>query len=349
VAFFFEPLLMAHDRSAVEIFCYSDAVRPDDVTARLQRHADHWRDVAGQSDEQFIAQVRADRIDILVDLAGHTAGNRLRAFAARPAPVQVTYLGYPNTTGVPAVDYRFTDALADPPGEADTLYTEKLIRLPRCAWCYRPPDPSPHHNPLPAQESGAVTFGSFNMPAKLSEETLDLWSQLLAAVPNSKLMLKFAALSEQSMRDHFARLFAARGVAESRLILRGRDEAVKHHLRSYHEIDIALDTFPYHGTTTTCDALWMGVPVVTLIGNAHVSRVGASLLNAVGLDDLVTTTREQFIATAAALAGDLPRLAKLRSTLRGVMQKSPLMDAAGLAREIERSYREIWQQSVRRV
>ena len=344
VAFFIEPLLQAHDRAAVELFCYSDVVAVDDVTLRLQRRADHWRAVAGLTDDQFCAQVRADRIDILVDLAGHTAGNRLLAFAQRPAPVQATYLGYPDTTGLRAIDYRITDAVADPGG--DVFHSESLVRLPRCAWCYRPPDSSPHPNALPAKECGSITFGSFNALAKLSSETRDLWSQALAGMPGSRLMLKSAALGEESTSRRVADALAARGIEADRLLLRGHDALIKHHLRTYHEVDIALDTFPYHGTTTTCDALWMGVPVVCMTGDSHVSRVGASLLDAVGLGELSADSPRRFVDAAVTLAADLSRLAKLRSTLRGTMQRSPLMDAAALARAMESSYRDMWRRRV---
>ena len=344
MAFFLEPIVGAHDRSAVEVFCYSNVPRPDEVTKRFQRHADQWRDVSGISDEQLCRQIGEDAIDILIDLPAHTAGNRLLAFARRPAPVQVTYQSYPDTTGLRVIDYRLTDSIADPAG-ADAFCSEKLIRLPT-NWCYQPTDPSPHHNALPAKETGVITFGSANALAKLSPFIIEVWSKVLAAVPNSRMLIKAAALGEQATVDRLKKAFAACGVADQRLLFRGRDETVRDHLRVYHDIDIALDTFPYHGTTTTCDALWMGVPVVTLAGEAHVARVGASLLTTVGLAECIATSVEEFTRIAAALAGDVKKLAKIRGTLRQTMQKSPLMDAAGMVRAMEQAYRAMWHRYV---
>jgi predicted O-linked N-acetylglucosamine transferase (SPINDLY family) len=342
VAFFIEPVLVAHDRAAVQVFRYSNAARPDDDTARLRRRADHWRDVVGLGDDALAQRVREDAIDVLIDLAGHTAANRLRALARRPAPVQATYLGYPDTTGTSAIDYRITDEIADPQG-ADPFYTERLLRLPRCAWCYRPPDLSPHPNALPAKTTGVVNFGSFNALAKVSPETVGLWSRVLHAVPKARLMIKSAPLAEDSARQRVTDAFAAHGVAADRLILRGRDESMKHHLRTYHEVDVALDPFPYHGTTTTCDALWMGVPVISLAGEAHVSRVGASLLHALGLDAMVAWSPDDYVDIARRVAADAPALAKLRATLRERMKKSPLTDAQDMSRTLEDAYRHMWR------
>jgi protein O-GlcNAc transferase len=343
VAFFIEPLLAAHDRGQVEIVCYSDVERPDETTARIQQLADVWRDTGGVSDDRFAQIVREDRIDILVDLAGHTAGNRLLAFARRPAPVQVTCLGYPNTTGMAAIGYRITDAHADPPGLTDAFHTEQLIRLPRTAWCYRPPADAPHVGDAPPSTNGHVTFGSFNKLAKISPPCLDAWTELLRMTPGSRMIIKSTALGDATLRQRLATEFAARNIAGDRLGILGPVGPTAEHLSTYGRVDVALDTFPYHGTTTTCDALHMGVPVVTLAGQTHVSRVGVSLLHAVGLDDLVAETPRQYVETAAKLATDRERLSRLRTTLREQMQSSPLGDATSLSRDVEAAFRKCWQ------
>ncbi len=339
VAFFIEPVLQAHDRTAVEVFCYSIVRKPDDTTRRIASHAQHFVDAASLTDAQLADRIRADRIDILIDLAGHTACNRLLVFARQPAPIQATYLGYPDTTGLPAMQFRIVDSVSDPAG--DEFHTEELIRLPRCAWCYRPADDSPPVNELPARSGNRITFGSFNTLPKLSTATLDLWSRILAAVSNSCLVIKAPPLRDESTKERITRAFAARNVPADRLRFRTRDNSLSDHFKSYHEIDIALDTFPYHGTTTTCDALWMGVPVVTLAGNTHVSRVGVSLLNAVGLPELVADSPEQYVSVAVELAADLPRLASLRASMRDRMSRSPLMDARSLAAALEAAFRDM--------
>lgn len=344
VAFFLEPLLEAHDRGQVEIFCYSDTRQPDETTRRIRGVADQWRDCAGLRDDVFAANVRQDQIDVLVDLAGHTGGNRLLAFARRPAPVQITYLGYPNTTALDAMQYRITDAWADPVGITDAFHTEQLIRLPRTAWCYHPPaDAPPQVSPPPFAASGHVTFGSFNKHAKISSLTLGTWAELLRCVPTSRLIIKSTSLSDRILRQRLTDQFVARGINASRVELLGPTKTLAEHLSTYARIDLALDTFPYHGTTTTCDALYCGVPVVTQAGQVHVSRVGVSLLHAVGLEDLVAQTPQEYVEIAAKLAQDRERLSRLRKELRRDMQASPLMDARGLAKEIETAYRQAWQ------
>jgi predicted O-linked N-acetylglucosamine transferase (SPINDLY family) len=279
-----------------------------------------------------------------VDLAGHTGFNRLAVFAHKPAPVQITYLGYPDTTGLSRIDVRITDEQADPDPEVDqSFHTERLVRLARPMWAYRPADHSPEPGDPPAGRGGVVTFGSLNALAKINANTIALWASVMAQVPASRIILKAAALSEESVRVRLSGAFAGYGIAADRLDLRPRTASVQEHLRTYHEIDLALDTYPYHGTTTTCDALWMGVPVVSLAGDAHVSRVGASLLGAVGLDELVAHNQQEFIDIAVRLAQDRQRLTPLRAELRPRLQASPLMDAASLARALEAVYRSEWQ------
>jgi FkbM family methyltransferase len=340
VAFFLEPLLRAHDPAQVEIFCYSDVMAPDEVTQRLQDHADVWRDIKGRGDLEVADIVRADEIDILVDLAGHMAGSRLLVFARQPAPVQVAYLGYPNTTGLNNMQYRITDEIADPPGEADRYFSERLVRLPRTFLCYQPPEDAPE----PASERAeSITFGSFNNLAKVTPEVVGLWARVLVAVPGSRLLLKASALSSDAVRERLRGEFESKGVSRDRLELLPWKAGTQSHLGTYRHIDIALDTFPYNGTTTTCEALWMGVPVVTLAGKVHASRVGHSLLSACGLDELVATTSEQYVEIALGLAQDRPRLERLRRELRQRVKNSPLLDERGMGRAVEAAFREMWQ------
>ncbi len=342
VAYFLEPLLRNHDRIEFEVFCYADVSLPDAMTERLKQSADHWAVTVGRSNEALTEQIRRDGIDILVDLAGHTAKNRLPVFAYKPAPVQVTWLGYPNTTGLKAIDYRLVDAVTDPEGTADAFARETLVRLPEGFLCYRGRDEAPLPGPAPWLATGAITFGSFNNPSKLSAATLDGWAQLLTRVPTARLLLKGKPFADAATRALCLDRFADRGVAAERLELVAwlPDQ---NHLALYDRVDIALDPFPYNGTTTTCEALWMGVPVVTLRGDRHAGRVGASLLTQIGLTDLIANSVETYVETAAALSGDPARLSDLRRSLRPRMAASPLCDAPAFARKIEAAYRTMWQ------
>ncbi len=341
VAHFIEPLLRAHDRRDVEVFCYADEFNNDSTTARIRGYDLAWRNITGKSDADVAEIVRAEAIDILVDLAGHSQENRLLVFARKPAPIQVTYLGYPDTTGMRAIDYRLTDAHADPPGMTESLHTERLLRLPDCAWCYRPDDQSPPVEPRDASEN--ITLGSFNVASKINPPLIAMWAEILRATPNARLVLKtghgLPALAHPQIRAAFDKL----GIAADRVELIGYLRDMSEHLRLYNRIDIALDTSPYHGTTTTCEALWMGVPVVTLAGQTHVSRVGVSLLSAVGLGDLAATGRAAYVSIATALARDVPRRTALRRDLRERMRRSPLVDADRFARNVESAYRTMWQ------
>lgn len=342
VAFFIEPLLAGHDRQAVEVVCYSDVPRHDAVTTRLRARADLWRDIHDLKDDAVADRVRADGIDILVDLAGHTAHNRLLVFARRPAPVQVTYLGYPNTTGLTAIDYRLTDGIVDPDGE-ESFYTERLLRLPGCFLCYQPLDDAPPVSALPALGPRHITFGSFNNLAKIGPDVVALWARLTAAVPGARLLVKNPSLTDGATRERYYAAFAAAGLEKDRVELVGHTPTQAEHLALYARVDIALDTFPYNGTTTTCEALWMGVPVVTLAGARHAGRVGTSLLTAVGHPEWIAATAEGYLATAARLAADLDRLQTVRAGLRADVAASTLCDAAGFARRIESAYRDIWR------
>lgn len=345
VAFFFEPLLAAHNRSKFEITCYSNSRSVDTVTRRLKALSNRWRDVAQLSDDALFAQIRADGIDVLVDLSGHTAGNRLPLFVRRPAPVQVTWLGYPNTTGVESFDARLTDAIADPEGN-DALYSEPLVRLNRCFLCFRPPLNAPSPSPPPAASGKPLTFGSFNNAAKLSPSCLALWSRVLNAVPESTLLLKAWSLDQEGARQMVLDTLKRHGVAPERIKLMPHTPDYRAHLTVYHEVDICLDTLPYNGTTTSCEALWMGVPVLTLRGERHASRVGATVLGAAGLPELVAADEDEFVAKALALASDLPGLVTRRANARANFAASPLADEKGFARAVEEVYGQLWREAI---
>jgi protein O-GlcNAc transferase len=341
VAWFMEPILANHDRAQVETYGYYSHADVDPVTERFRRYFDHWLPCKALSDDQLADRIRADRIDILVDLAGHTSGNRLCVFARRPAPVQVTYLGYPTTTGLSAMDYRFTTWDVDPEG-GDAWFTERLYRLPRTLWCYRSPFAPPGSvSPPPAMLRGEVSFGSMNHPSKISAETVALWAALLHSVPRSRLVM--SAIPEGGARRLLYERFAARSIGPERLVLHPRLPVDQFRALS-DQIDIALDPFPYNGTTTTCEALAMGIPVVTLIGKTSVSRCGYALLKSVGLLELCAEDESEYVRIAAALAGDLPRLDALRQGMPQRLDGSPLRDEAGMARDIERAYRTMWRE-----
>jgi protein O-GlcNAc transferase len=340
VNYFVEPFLARHDHERFEIVCYADELWPDGVTERLRGTADVWRNTAGLSHEQLAEVIHSDRVDIVVDLMGHTAHNRLPALASKPAPIQVTYVGYPDTTGMETVDYRITDGWADPVGMTEGLHTEKLVRLPRSGWCYRSPEPSPDVSSALAREKGFVTFGSFNTLAKISREVIEVWAKILKTIPGARLILKSRALSEASVIAYVHSAFASHGITSERVELLGYSKSYADHLGLYGRIDVALDTFPYNGTTTTCEALWMGVPVIALAGKTHVSRVGVSLLNNLGLGELIASSTEDYVRLATE---NLARLAELRREIRPRMERWPLRDEAGFTTELEQAYRSMWQ------
>jgi protein O-GlcNAc transferase len=341
VAHFIEPVLAAHDAKRFEIFCYYNYPAGDAVTGRFEKLAHHWRVISNRSDEDVANMIRADGIDILVDLAGHTPLNRLRVFARKPAPVQASWIGYSSTTGLTRMDYRITDTISDPIGVTDDLYTEKLIRLPDTFSCFQPLANSPDIAGLPATQSGHVTFGSFNNFIKMTPEVLQTWARILQRVPTSMLLLKYRSFEAEKIRALVLAAFAKHGVQSARIHFLGSDD-YHTHLRAYHQVDIALDTFPHNGDTTTCDALWMGVPVVVNTGVNHVGLMGASRLRSVGLEDLVARDNDNYVDIATALANDVPRLEKLRATLRETMKASPLMDAPRFTRNLESAYENMW-------
>jgi protein O-GlcNAc transferase len=333
VAAFIEPFLARAPRDRVEVLLVHDSPIRDATTDRLRGLAERWIETAGLSQAAFAAAVLAEAPDIAVDLAGHTGLNRLPAFARRLAPVQVTYLGYPNTTGVREMDFRLTDGTADPEGVTDPYHTERLERFAPCAWCYCPDPEAPEVAAPPSVRSpdAGITFGSFNNPAKISDTTVRLWAGALAAVPDARILLKGHGLNAPERQAELRARFRDLGVDDARVRFFERTPDSASHLRLYAEIDIALDTFPYHGTTTTCEALWMGRPVLTLAGKDHRSRVGVSLLSAVGLRDWIAADTADFAARAASLASDREGLAHLSRTLRDRLRASPIFDYEGQA------------------
>ncbi len=342
VAFFIEAPLLQHDRTRFEVFCYHTDGRVDATTRRLKTLADHWRWMVAPSEQALEQVIREDGIDILVELSGHTEGHQLGVLSRRVAPVQMTYLGYPNSTGLAAIDYRITDARADPPGEADSLHVEKLLRVPESFLCYSPPESTLDIAVPPVRRNGFITFGSFNNFAKLSPTLLGLWARILAAVPGSRLMIKTRGLQDAGLRTLLLDQLERAGLARERVSIVGPTFSHREHMDAYAEVDIALDTFPYHGTTTTLDALWMGVPVITLAGDRHASRVGLSILACLELTELIAYSPEDYVATALRLAADTPRLEQLRKTLRTRLAESPLTDAKGFTARLEEAYLQSW-------
>ncbi len=344
VAFFIEPLITLHDRAVVEIYLYANVKANDAVTEQLRQRRVVWRDIYWKADDVVCDMVRSDGIDILVDLGGHTKHNRLSVFARKPAPVQVSWLGYANTTGLHTVDYRFTDNVADPPGMTEQYHTEQLYRLPGSFLCYHPPLNFPELTQLPLLENGYITFVALNNIAKVNDHLFTMWAKVLKRVPGSRLMLKEQVLvDDPGFRSAILERFAEVGITADTLLILKSSPTVHEHLQRVAQGDIALDSYPYHGTTTTCEALWMGVPVVTRSGSVHVSRVSTSLLTSVGLPELIAGSEDEFVEIAVTLATDCERLKNYRLHLREMMQKSSLMDLAGFARKIEDAYRDVWQ------
>jgi protein O-GlcNAc transferase len=341
VAYFLAPLFENRNRQSIEIFCYADVIQPDSVTAHLRGLADHWVSAVGMTDDALAARIQADGIDILIDLAGHTAGNRLGVFARKPAPVQVTWLGYSNTTGLSAIDYRIVDDVTDPAG-AEAFASETLLRLAGGFLCYGGVTAAQPIAP-PSLKSGAITFGSFNNPAKVSAPTFDVWAKLLARLPDARLLLKGKPFADEATCTSFLARLGERGVAAERVQLIAWLPGSSAHLALYGKVDIALDPFRYNGTTTTCEALWMGVPVVTLRGNRHASRVGASLLTQAGLTDWIAGSVDDYVEIALALAADPEQLRVLRGSLRQRVMASPMCDGPDFARRMENACRAMWR------
>jgi predicted O-linked N-acetylglucosamine transferase (SPINDLY family) len=339
------PILTHHDRKKFEVFCYSDTRATDAMTTRLREQAHVWRDTARLSDGELAAQVREDRIDLLVDLVMHSKGSRLLALSKKPAPVQISYLAYASTTGIDEIDYRISDPYLDPPcpphpsGSEESIYSEKTLRLPNCFWCYQPDPETPDVGPLPFSQNGYITFGCLNNFWKITPPALDLWIELLSRVPHSRLVLH---AHEGDQRRRLREKFASASLDPDRLAFIGF-QPLASYLQQHTLIDIALDPFPYGGGTTTCESLWMGAPVITLPSQTAVSRAGLSILSNIGLPELIARSRDYYLQIATDLAANPKRLADLRTSLRDRMQHSPLMNAPQFAHDLESLYREAWQ------
>ncbi len=339
VTAFFEPLLQLRDRSMFEVYCYYESGVGDEVTERLKSLADHWRVTLGYSDQQVARQVADDQIDILVDLAGHTSGNRLPALAYKPAPIQISWLGYPNTTGLQAIDYCLTCDVQNPVGEP-TLHTEELIRIPGGSFCFSPPSNPPEVSPLPAADKGYVTFGSLHRPFKISSTTHDLWAAALKACPDARL-LAFNTRFNDPLKAELRSALVERGIEESRIEIRGTYRGDSY-LETYHEIDIGLDATPWAGGTTTMEALWMGIPVIGFYGNNRPSRGTAGIVHHLGKPEWIAKSTEQYACLVRSLAGDLESLAGIRQSLRELTRQT-IADQQRFVTELEKAYRQVWK------
>lgn len=341
VTAFLEPILERHDRARFEVFLYATGSVSDETAARLRALGHHWRDAHRDTDAELTQRIRTDGVDILVELNGYTVGDRMAVMARRPAPVQATCIGYPNTTGLPGIRHRIVDQTTDPSG-AEARCTESLVRLPGCFLCFRPP--AFPDSPLATRDSRSpITFGSFNNSAKLSIAVAQLWSKLLGSVPGSRLVLKSTQFKPEQVRRRFIARFTEAGIPPDRLTILTPTTTQSDHLSAYRGIDIALDPFPYNGTATTCEALWMGVPVVTLRGATHAGRVGASLLTAAGLPDLIAESEDAYLRIVTGLASDRARLSSLRQTLRQRVLASRLCDAATHTAALETALSGMWE------
>jgi predicted O-linked N-acetylglucosamine transferase (SPINDLY family) len=339
---FAEPIITHHDKALYQVFLYHNTISEDELTTRLKSHAQVYRNVWGVDDKKMAEQIRKDGIDILVDLSGHTGCGRIVPFVVKPAPIQYTYMGYPNTTGLPQIDFRIVDWYTDPQG-SEHLASETLVRMDGCFLCYT----APHHagpvKPAPETANGSVTFGSFNTLTKVSKHVLEVWAKVLHAVPNSRLVLKALALSSPNTKDRIWSTLASFGIAKERVDLFAETKGKSEHLDTYAKVDIALDPWPYNGTTTTVEAMYMGVPVVSIAGNSHVSRVGVSLLTNLGTPELIAKDEADYVRIAADLAADRPKRLHLRDTLRSTVESSVLCDHAGFTRRLEAHYRSAWR------
>ena len=341
VGFFVVSFVQHRHEHEVELICYSDR-KPDELTQRLMELSDEWTDARGISDEALSQRIRSERIDILIDLAGHTAKNRLLVFARKPAPIQVKWVGYAGSTGLSAMDYLIADYQHVPEG-AERHYSERVIRLPDGYICYEPPDYAPQAGPLPFERNGFITFGCFNNPAKINDDVLSAWAEILKAVRNSRLILKYGNMDAEGNRNRILDQFGAHGVDESRLTLEGKSPHSEL-LGRYNDVDIALDTFPYTGGLTTCEALWMGVPAITKPGETFASRHSLSHLKNAGVPELVADDLPDYVSKAVELANDVPRLTGLRSGLRERMAKSALCDGEKFATDFTSAMRLIWHE-----
>jgi len=341
VARFMLPIYESHDRRHFEVYSYAQVHALDAIGERFRTLSDGWRITLGVPDPKIAEMVRADQIDVLVDLGGHTSGHRLSTFSWRGAPVQASYLGYPNTTGMKAIQHRITDAIIDPPEER-SYYTEQLVRLPGLCCCWQP-QAAPDVTAAPCLANGFVTFGSMMNLLKINDGVIDLWAKVLRAVPSSRLLLYRNSLNGRA-RDHFGRQFIERGITPERFEMLRASQDGTGHLQEYAKIDVSLDAHPWSGYTTTFESLWMGAPLVTLRGARPSGRMSASILTAVGLGEFIAETPRQFVEIASTLANTPGRLAKLRGALRDEVRRSPLCDGKTFTLKLEAAYRDLWRQ-----
>jgi predicted O-linked N-acetylglucosamine transferase (SPINDLY family) len=325
-----------------DVICYNDRYQRDRLTSRFQAAAATWRDVVSLNDEELADQIRADRIDVLFDLAGHTARNRLLVFARKPAPIQVTWISSVGTTGLAAIDYVLADHHVLPTG-AEPFIGEEILRMPDAYVCYDPIDAAPPVDALPAARNRFISFGSYNNLAKITPQVIEVWSEILRRMPHSRLVLRYHGLNDETVCDRYRNLIAANDVDPRRAMFLPPACAIDV-VSSYREIDIALDPFPFSGGVTTCEALWMGVPVLTWPGQTFASRQSLSILSAVGLTESIACDRSHYVELAVGLASDLERLASMRATLRERMARSPLCDGQRFAGHLLQLLRGVWKQ-----
>jgi predicted O-linked N-acetylglucosamine transferase (SPINDLY family) len=342
VAYFIEPIIENHDKNKFTTYAYYPLNKEDAVTARLKERFDNWRNVSNLTESEIAEVIKADKIDIMVDLAGHTANNSLLTFSKKPAPAQITYLGYPNTTGLKAIQYRITDDIADPEGQ-DEFYSEELCRLPGCFLTYKPDENSPAVSVSPVIKNMYITFGSFNNLAKINDSVIGVWCEILKKLPDSRLLIKNPSLTDLITRETYLQKFREFEIDDKRISLIGHTPTRYEHLSLYSDIDIALDTFPYNGTTTTCEALWMGVPVIALCGDHHAARVSTSLLTAANRNEWIAYTVEEYVDKAVKLALDTKSLKSKRSMQRDFIRNSPLLDNKTFVASLENEYKKIWK------
>lgn len=343
VAYFFEPLLEKHDKNKYEIYCYHTKPTEDSVTKRIMEQATFWRNVSSLSDSNLVSTILNDNLDILVDLSGHTGKNRLLALAHRCAPIQMTWLGYPNTTGLKTIDYRIVDQWTDPEGQVDELMTEKAIRLLGGFLCYRGDNSIRSIKEPPFKKNGYITFGSFNNTTKVNDNVIETWAKILSQVADAIILIKCPLLKSNELRLSIQERFKRNGIPSSRVKLLDAVENFENHMKLYGEVDIALDPFPYNGTTTTCDALWMGTPVLSYSGDHHSARVGESILNQVGKPELIASDIANYVHKAVTLAHNPKRLADLREDLGTSVRDSELCNAVKFVKEVESQYEKVWK------
>lgn len=343
VAHFILPVLQQHDRGHFEIFVYHNHRREDALSQQARLHVEHFDNVSRLSDQQLLQKIRADRIDVLIDLNGLSEHHRLAVLAQRAAPLQINWIGYPNTTGLRRVNYRIVDRLTDPPGQTEPYCTESLLRLPESFLTFATPAELPALTPPPCLEKGFITFGSFNALPKLNPPLLQSWARIMQQIPGSRLLIKNLGMDFDAPRDRIRHILSLEGIGNERLIFAGKTTAQSEHLRFYEQVDISLDTFPYNGTTTTCDSLVMGVPVVSMAGKEHRSRVGLSLLSTLGLESLVASDENSLRQIVTDLAANPQNLHKLRAELRSRLMQSRLGDAASLTANLERELIQVWE------